>query len=69
MFNIFIHNLDEEVEEILIKFAGLTKLERVAKTEVREDRDQDELDRLENWAIANKVNLNKHKCKLLHLSK
>ena len=68
LFNIFINNLDEAVEGILIKFADDTKLGGVANTPEERTTIQRHLDRLENWAIANKMNFNREKCKVLKYS-
>ena len=57
LFNIFINNLDEGVEGILLKFADDTKLGGVANTLEERTTNQRDLDRLENWAIANRMNL------------
>ena len=67
LFNIFINDLDEAVEGILIKLADDTKLGGVANTPEERTTIQGDLDRLENWAIANKMNFNREKCKVLHL--
>ena len=57
LFNIFINNLDEEIEGILIKFADDTKLGGVAPEEMTTL--QSDLDRLEEWAVDNKMNFNR----------
>ena len=59
--------MDEAVEGILIKFADDTKLGKVANTPEERTTIQRDLDRLENWAIANKMNFNREKCKVLYL--
>ena len=64
LFNIFINDLDEGIEGVLIKFADDTKLG--ANTPEDRIRIQDDLDRLENWA---KMNFNGEKCKVLHLGR
>ena len=66
LFNIFINDLDEGIEGVLIKFADDTKLGGVANTPEDRIRIQDDLDRLENW---DKMNFNGEKCKVLHLSR
>ena len=66
LFKIFINDLDEAIECILIKFADDTKLDGMVNTP--EERTTIKyLERLENWAIANKMNFNRGKCKVLHL--
>ena len=67
LFNIFINDLDEAIEGIMIKFADDTKLGGVVNTPDERTAIQGDLDRLENWAIANKMNFNRDKCKVLHL--
>ena len=56
LFNIFINDLDEAIEGILIKFAGDIKLGGVANTPEERTTIQSDLDRLEEWAIDNKMN-------------
>ena len=63
LFNIFINDLDEA---ILIKFADDTKLGGVANTPKERTIIQGGLVRLENWVIANKMNLCREKYKVLH---
>ena len=63
LFNIFINDLDEALEGILIKFAGDTKLGGVANNPEERTTIQSDLDRLEEWAIDNKMNFNREKCK------
>jgi hypothetical protein len=69
LFNIFINDLDDGLEGILIKFADDTKLGGVANTPEDRITLQNDLNRLENWAKANKMNFNREKCKVLHLGK
>jgi len=54
---------------MLIKFADDTKLGGVANSSEDRIRIQTDLDRLESWAKANKMNFNKEKCKILHLGR
>ena len=68
LFNIFINDLDEVIEGIFIKFADDTKLGGVANTPEERSTIQSDLDRLEEWAINNKMNFNPEKCTVLHLS-
>ena len=69
LFNVFINDLDEGIEGMLIKFADDTKLGGVGNTAEERIRFQNELNRLENWAQANKMNFNRDKCKVLHLGR
>lgn len=51
-FNIFINDLDEEVDGILIRSVGNTKLMDA---------------RLKNWADSNRIKFSRDKYKVLHL--
>ena len=63
LFNIFINILDDSIMGILIKFADDTKLGGVANAPEEKSTIQGDLDRLENWAIANKMNFNRRSVK------
>ena len=63
LFNIFINDLDEAIEGLLIKFGDDTKLGGVANTPEERTTLQSDLDRLE----GKKMNFNREKCKVLHL--
>ena len=58
LFNIFINDIAEAIEGILVKFADDTKLGGVANTPEERATIQSNLDRLEEWAIDNKMNFN-----------
>ncbi|KAJ7415443.1 rna-directed dna polymerase from mobile element jockey-like [Willisornis vidua] len=67
LFNIFINNLDTQLEGILSNFSDSTKLGgAVASLKGREALQKD-LDKLEAWAITNHRKINKDKCQILHL--
>ena len=51
----------------MIKFVDDTKICGVTNTPEERTIIQGDLDRLENWAITNKMNFNREKCKVLHL--
>ena len=69
LFNIFINDLDEEVQGTLIKFADDTKLCGIANTLEDRNKLQSDLDRLERWAENNRMKFNRDKCQVLHLGK
>ncbi|KAF7245546.1 Doublecortin domain-containing protein 1 [Varanus komodoensis] len=69
LFNIFINDLDEEVQGKIIKFADDTKLGRIANTLEDKMKIQGDLDKLEHWAETNRMRFNKDKCHVLHLGK
>ncbi|KAF7254387.1 RNA-directed DNA polymerase from mobile element jockey [Varanus komodoensis] len=67
LFNLFINDMEEGVNSLLIKFADDTKTRAVATTEEQVLQIQKDLDRLWKWAGDNRVAFNVDKCKVLHL--
>jgi len=67
LFNIFVGNMDSGIECTLSKFANDTKLCSAVNRLEGSDVIQGYLDRLERWAHANLMRLNKAKGKVLHM--
>ncbi|KAJ7409194.1 rna-directed dna polymerase from mobile element jockey-like [Willisornis vidua] len=67
LFNIFINDLDAELEGILSKFADDTKLGGAVDLLEGRDALQRDLDKLQDWTITNHMKLNKGKYQIVHL--
>ncbi|KAF7235847.1 RNA-directed DNA polymerase from mobile element jockey [Varanus komodoensis] len=67
LFTLFINNIEEGVNSLLIKFADDTKTGAVATTEEQVLQIQKDLDRLWKWAGDNRMAFSVDKYKVLHL--
>ena len=67
LFDIFIDDLDKDIECIISKFTDNTKFS--GNVNLHEDREalQRDLDREKRWANVNGMSFKKAKCQVLHL--
>ncbi|GAB0187705.1 hypothetical protein GRJ2_001235800 [Grus japonensis] len=68
-FYVFINDLDVGLEGVVSKFVDDTKLGGAVDSVEGGEALQRDLDRLENWAITNRMRFNKGKCWILHLGR
>ena len=59
LLNIFLNDLNEGVQRMLVKFADDTKLSAIANTLEDRNKIQNDLDRLDNWAENNRMKFNR----------
>ncbi|KAF7239045.1 RNA-directed DNA polymerase from mobile element jockey [Varanus komodoensis] len=69
LFNIFINDLDEQVQGKIIRFADDTKLGGIANTLEDRMKIQGDLHKLEHWAETNRMKFDKDNCHVLHIGK
>ncbi|KAJ7404088.1 rna-directed dna polymerase from mobile element jockey-like [Willisornis vidua] len=67
LFNIFLNDLNTELEGILSKFADDTKLGGAVDSLKGREALQRDLEKSEDWAMTNHVKFHKGKCRILHL--
>ncbi|KAF7247852.1 Tensin-3 [Varanus komodoensis] len=67
LFNLFINDMEEGVNSLLIKFTDVTKTGAVATTKEQILQIQKDMDRLWKWAGENKMAFSVDKCNILHL--
>ncbi|KAF7250326.1 RNA-directed DNA polymerase from mobile element jockey [Varanus komodoensis] len=67
LFNLFVNNMEEGLNSLLIKFADDTKTGEMVTIEEQVLQIRKDLYRLWKWAGDNRMEFSVHKCKVLHL--
>jgi hypothetical protein len=67
LFTVFINDLDDGIKSRISKFADDTKLIGCAGSKEETDNIQEDLNKLNEWAVKWQMNFNADKCKVLHI--
>jgi len=69
LFLIFIDDLEDEIKNMVYKFADDTKVLAQVHSDAERTKSQEDLDKLTEWAKKWQMSFNTNKCKVMHVGR